>query len=541
MKRFFKWAVVLIVVLIVAAVALSFFIDANRFRPTLEASLSGALHRTVKLGNLSLSIFSGSVEAKDLEVSDDPAFSKAPFLKAKAVRVGVELKPLIFSRQLNVTGITIEKPEITLIQKPAGDWNFSSLGNDGSSTPPSPASSTAAAGEGMALTVSRLNISDGRLTLGRTSGTWKPLVLENVNIEVKDFSATSSFPFTLSTRVQGGGVIKLDGKAGPINPTDASMMPATVNVAIDGLDLAAAGIANYAPDVSGLISLHGTADTNGSTLKANGAIKGEKLKLSKGGTPATIPVQLDFAAEHNLRKHSGQLQRGDIHLGKAPASLTGSYFEQGKSMMLKMNLDAPNMSVSEVVNMLGPLAIVLPAGSSLHDGNISSKLSIQGPADKLVTTGTIGVRDTTLSGFDLGKKMSFIEALAGIKAGNSTVVQNASLNVQVSPEGIQAQNIQLNVPAVGDLRGDGTISAANALDFKMSAALHTTGNASIIADKSIPFFVRGTSSEPEFKPDVKGMAKEQVNAVKKEAGNAASNFLKGILSGQKSGDAGTTP
>src|SRR5262252_8200499 len=119
MKRILKWAGLAIAILIVAAVALSFFIDANRFRPTLETSLSNALHRTVRLGNLRLSVFSGSVEANDLEVSDDPAFSKAPFLKAKAVRVGVELKPLIFSRQLNVTGIMIEQSEITLIQTSA--------------------------------------------------------------------------------------------------------------------------------------------------------------------------------------------------------------------------------------------------------------------------------------------------------------------------------------------------------------------------------------------------------------------------------------
>jgi AsmA protein len=534
MKRLFKWMAIVIAVLIVAAVALSFFFDANRFRPTLEASLSNALHRTVKLGNLSLALFSGSVQADDLAVSDDPAFSKAPFLKAKAIRVSVELQPLIFSRKLNVTGITIEQPEIMLIQTPTGDWNFSSLGNESTSaTAAKPANATTAAGEGMALTVSRLSIVNGRLTVGRTAGTWKSLVLENVNLEVKDFSAASSFPFSLTTKVQGGGDIKLDGKAGPLNPTDASMMPAILNVAIDGLDLAAAGISNYAPDVSGVVSIHGMADTNGSVLKANGAIKAEKLKLAKGGTAATVPLQLDFAAEHNLRKHSGQLKRGDIHIGKAAANLTGSYFEQGKSMMLKMNLDAPDMSVSEVAHMFGPLGIVLPAGSSLRDGSLSTKLSMEGPADKLVTSGSIGVRDTTLSGFDLGKKMAVIEAIAGINTGNSTVVQNASLNVQVSPGGIQAHDIQLNVPAVGNLRGEGSISPANALDFKMSVGLHTTGTASIIADKSIPFFVQGTSSEPVFKPDLKGIAREQVNSLKKDAGNTASELLKGILGGQK--------
>jgi hypothetical protein len=57
MKRALKWIAVLIGVLVVAAVALVFLFDANRFRPALEARLKDALHRDVKLGNLSLSLF----------------------------------------------------------------------------------------------------------------------------------------------------------------------------------------------------------------------------------------------------------------------------------------------------------------------------------------------------------------------------------------------------------------------------------------------------------------------------------------------------
>src|SRR5207248_531745 len=118
------------------------------------------------------------------------------------------------------------------------------------------------------------------------------------------------------------------------------------------------------------------------------------------------------------------------------------------------------------------------------------------------------------------------------QTGQSTTIQNASANVQVSPGGISAKDIQLNVPAMGDLRGNGTISPANALEFKMSAALHTTGAASIIANKPIPFFVEGTSSDPVFKPDIKGMAEQQINtAVKGEAGAAAGNLIKGLLGG----------
>jgi AsmA protein len=214
MKRALMWIGIGVGVLIVAAVALIFLIDANRFRPTLESRLSEALQRNVKLGNLSLSIFAGSFEANDLEIAEDPAFGKVPFLRAKALRIGVELKPLIFSHQLNVTGITIEKPEITLLQTPAGNWNYSSLGTSTSAPAKPESKATTAAAGGLALTVHRLNINDGRLTIGRTSINWKPLVLDEVNLEVLEFSPTSNFPFSLSTKVKGGGAIKLDGKAG---------------------------------------------------------------------------------------------------------------------------------------------------------------------------------------------------------------------------------------------------------------------------------------------------------------------------------------
>ena len=112
----------------VAAVALPFLIDVNVFRPTIESDLSAALGRQVKVGNLRLSILSGSVAADDLSIADDPAFSKDPFIRAKALGVGVELMPLIFSKKLKVTDLTIEQPQVSLLHTAGGKWNFSSLG-----------------------------------------------------------------------------------------------------------------------------------------------------------------------------------------------------------------------------------------------------------------------------------------------------------------------------------------------------------------------------------------------------------------------------
>jgi hypothetical protein len=54
-------------------------------------------------------------------------------------------------------------------------------------------------------------------------------------------------------------------------------------------------------------------------------------------------VEFDFAIQHDLRKHSGTVRQGDIHIGGAPAHLTGTYAEQGESVMLNLKLAGPNM------------------------------------------------------------------------------------------------------------------------------------------------------------------------------------------------------
>ncbi len=108
MKRILKILAIILGVLIVLVIALPFFIDANTFRPKLESELTEALGRQVKVGNLSLSLLSGGVSADNISIADDPAFSKSPFVQAKSLKVGVEMIPLIFSKTLNVTDLTLE-------------------------------------------------------------------------------------------------------------------------------------------------------------------------------------------------------------------------------------------------------------------------------------------------------------------------------------------------------------------------------------------------------------------------------------------------
>jgi AsmA protein len=127
-KRTVKIAGIAIAAILVILIALPLFINVNSFRPKIESELTNALGRPVTLGDLSLSLLSGNVGVEDVSIGDDPAFSKGQFIAAKSVKVGVELMPLIFSQQLNVTGIVLVEPQITLLKSANGVWNFSSLG-----------------------------------------------------------------------------------------------------------------------------------------------------------------------------------------------------------------------------------------------------------------------------------------------------------------------------------------------------------------------------------------------------------------------------
>ena len=511
MKRILKIVAIIVGVVIVIAIAIPFFVDANTFRPKLESELTEALGREVKVGNLKLSVFSGSVSADNISIADDPAFSKSPFVQAKSLKVGVELMPLIFSKTLNVTELTLNEPEIGLVKSENGEtWNFSSLGeknapagNRAAPAPsaPSPSTSSPASpssvGGNPNLSVAKLNVKDGRLTVTRTGSLGKPHVYDKVNIEVTNFSFTSSFPFKLTAQLPAGGSLDLEGKAGPIDATNAALTPLDAKVSVKQMNLAASGFIDPASGISGIADFDGTVSSDGHEAKTSGTLTATKLQVVQKGSPAGRPVQVTYTVVHDLAKETGSITQGDIAMGKAVAHVSGTYDAHGKVTSVNLKLNGPGMPVDELEAMLPALGVVLPPKATLKGGSLNVNLASLGPVDKLVTTGTVRLENTSLANFNLGSKLSAVSALSGKNTGNDTTIQNFSSDVRVAPEGTQANNINLNVPAIGEMTGGGTVSPANDLAFKMNAS---------VAGLEVPFTIGGTTSDPKFVPDMKGMA-----------------------------------
>ncbi len=529
MKRALKIVAILFVLLIVIAIALPFLVDANAFRPKLESELTDALGRPVKVGNLALSILSGGVTADDISIADDPTFSKSAFVQAKSLKVGVELIPLIFSKSLHVTELTLQQPEISLVRSADGEkWNFSSLGSKSAPASPAAAPEQPSSSNAASLSVAKLNVNDGRLTISRAGSSESPRVYDKVNIEVTSFSVSSSFPFKMSADLPSGGALKLDGTAGPVNPENAALTPLQAKVSVNQMNLATSGFIDPASGISGIADFDGTIASDGKEAKTAGKLKVTKLQVVQKGSPAGEPVQIAYAAEHDLVKQVGQLTQGDVSMGKAVQHLTGTYNTHGATTSINMKLAGEGMPVDDLEAMLPALGVVLPSGSRLKGGTLAVNFSIVGPVDKLVTTGTLRLENAALAGFNLGSKLSSVSSLSGkTTGGNDTVIQSFSSDVRVAPDGTKADNINLSVPSFGLLTGAGTVSPGNALDFKMNANLSGTAVTGVTQmaglgsqGGSIPFFIRGTTSDPKFVPDVKGMA---------------NGLLQGALGGNKDG------
>jgi AsmA protein len=522
MKRTLRIVGVVVVVLILIVVIAPFLIPVDKFRPTIEEKASQALGRKVELGNLSLSLISGSISAESISIGDDPKFSTSAFLTAKSFKVGVELMPLIFSKTLNVTGITIESPEVILLHNPAGQWNYSTLGGAAAKSAQKPTASSSSPAD---LSVQKFTLKDGRIVVGSTASQ-KRSTYDHVGVVASNFSMTSKFPVTVTADLPNGGKFKLDGTAGPIDEADASLTPIYAKLEITGLDLASTGFVDSSAGLGGLLELTADLSSQNGEAETKGNVKISKALFIAGGASAGVPVTIDFDTKYNLRKSTGVLEPSTLKIGSAAAHLNGTYETGGEATVVNIKLDAKDMPAKDLEAFLPALGIILPKGTSLQAGTLNANLNLTGPLSKLITTGDVGLFNGKLAGFDLGSKMSSIASLAGIKSGKDLDIQKLTTNLRMAPDGLKAENFVAVVPSVGNLSGAGTVDSKNNLDFKMAATLTSTlgdvgspvsdvsgvfgkatgGGSGCKTGTTVPFLIQGTTADPKFIPDVGGLA-----------------------------------
>jgi AsmA protein len=561
-----KWIAIAVVAILVILIVVPFLIPINKFKPTIESKASDALGRKVQLGNLSLSLLTGSVGIDDVSVSDDPKFNSGPFLTAKTVKVGVELIPLIFSQQLNVTEITVVDPQVTMLKDPSGRWNFSSIGGSSSKSAPKSAPNSGS-NSAESLSIGKLRLEDGQITLGNTNSR-KRTVYTKVNLTTSDVAMKNNFPVLFSMEMPGGGTMKIDGKIGPVDAEDAALTPQNVKLTISGLNLASTGFLDPSLGLGGIADMDANLVSEKGQMATKGQLKLSKAVLVAGGSPAGVPAVVNFDTKYDLVKGTGVLHPSTLNIGNAKSNLSGTYKSEGDVFAVDLKITGDGLPATDLESFLPALGINLPDKSRLSAGTMNTNLHVSGPTDKLVTDGTIGLFNGKLAGFDLGKKLSGIGSLAGIKSGSDLIIEKFTTNLHMATTGLRADNLDAVVPALGSMVGNGTVDAKNNLDFKLVATVNNnvaTAAAGSVAGGmggtvgkmlgggaaacknggiKVPLQIHGTTSSPQFVPDIGGAAasllKSEFSCVGSGGGAGGITNAAGALAGGSKGNAADT-
>ena len=529
-----RWAKVLLVIaglFVLAIVSIRLFVHANTFRPAIEKELSAALGRNVKLGDLRLAVLSGSLVAEDLIISDDPNFSAKPFLTAKEFRIGVSMKPLILAHELHLRSFQIESPQINIIRASNGAWNFSSIGRLASSKAGAAGDATAGTSKEAApaladLSVSDVLVEDARVVLASLPAQEPPSVYEHVRMTAHDFSLTSKFPLEVSANLPADGLVGVTGQFGPINREDTAKSPADVRISVKHLDPVAAGFLDSSVGVSLVADVDMHAVSDGEKLTASGTMQIQNLKLRKGGVASPKALDVAYSVTQGLEGNSGRIEDIAVKVGNAEIRANGTYQfapPTAEGPLLKLKLAGQSLPIDGLQPLMNAAAIRLPNGSTLKGGTLSMNLAVTGPPKSLVIGGSIALDNTRLVGFDLGSKVHGIAALGGIKTGDTTNFEKLRATVHVTDAGVVANDIEAVIPEMGEATGNGTISPANELDFKLMVKVTSAKGISKVgvgvlttfngSGGLVPVHVTGTSEDPNITADVGGMVGKKTKSI----------------------------
>jgi len=235
LKKVSKWVGIILggilIILIIAAIALPYFLPLDKIKDMAAQKASEAIHRNVKIGKVSFNIFTG-IELNNLSVSNRPGFSAEPFLSAGKIELKYDLWKLL-KGTVAIDKVVIVKPEILIEMRADGTSNYSDL--IGVKKPTALKKPEAKKKDAVSIMVSKFAIDNGKLTLKQAG---KVTQLKDLNVNISGISLVTKRPISLYVSVLG----IYEGKPVPISVDGSIVLDMNRSFAkISGLNITAAG------------------------------------------------------------------------------------------------------------------------------------------------------------------------------------------------------------------------------------------------------------------------------------------------------------
>jgi len=312
--------VVMIVVTLLALANLNSLI--NRNKDYLLARAQESMGRTMTVGEIGLTLWGGiGVRLKQFTLSDDPAFSSEPFVRAADLQVNMKLLPLLFKRELEIRNMVLHRPVINVLRDNSGQFNFATIGGEKEKKDKAEKEKKERTGERGAppsLAVSLVDVDDGEIHY-KDAAEGVDFHATQLDFKVKDINFERPIDVDLKAAVLGAAKqnFRLKGRIGPLGPkADFSDLPVDGDVELDTIalenlektlpgvskklpkDVALAGSVGVKSRVTGRFGKNVLPDVNG-TLNLAGIsarvpalaepVKDVNAKISFTGKTADLP------------------------------------------------------------------------------------------------------------------------------------------------------------------------------------------------------------------------------------------------------------
>lgn len=392
MWRSKKWIIPIAALALIFAIwlAVPALVDLNTYRGRIARQLKDRWGRSVTLGTLSLSLFPGvSIEVAGAVIRDDPQFSSGEFITARSVRLSLGLWSLL-TGDPQVRSLELTEPVVVLIKGERGTWNWSTLKPLQAPEP------------GAELAPIDIIVRDGRFTLiNRHQSPPTERTYTGVNINLKDFSprSASEFLVTMTMPGQAAGKLQMEGTIGPLNAADLTQTPLKTKVKMQQVDLAALeALLGQPSSRKGWITLDVQADGRlTESLKVNGQITAEKLRLAENTAPADVPLQATFAIQAIAQGHSAyriNIASGQLRLGETEVHITGQVSQLPANPILDLRLQGRDVLIGGLLESAYAFGFGLAKGTSVS-GRATLDVRASGPPKAVALDGLAEIRDLT--------------------------------------------------------------------------------------------------------------------------------------------------
>jgi hypothetical protein len=238
-----------LLLLLMATVTLIGFIQAfntlaGKNREYVHQELQRFLGKDASFEQLEASLWGGlGFSAKEFRIADNPRFAATPAMRARNLRLGVSLIPLLLGKVV-INSLTFEAPELQVITDERGLLNLAEL-TIPTREPRAAASLRPTSTERKPLAVSflvtKVKVRNGRIDfIDRSVKEPAEIRVKNVEMELKGFnpSETIKLRFAAAMTEGLGHDVKIDGQFGPLRRDyDWSQQPVELEMRFDSLSV----------------------------------------------------------------------------------------------------------------------------------------------------------------------------------------------------------------------------------------------------------------------------------------------------------------